>query len=158
MPEAPQPVSGRARIPRLCLASVTQAPAHPRPSDDVPHLGHLLAWSQHASFQQVPWERDVKERRMGTRREAQNGCLRVQGQMGSGSPRRLPHVGSARPGRLLATGTDTSASLAVAVFISRARQGAVSRWGSVERVCSHTLLLKLPSAVPQEQSPIQRVQ
>ena len=60
----------------------------------------------------------------------------------------MPHRGSARPGQLLAT----------AVFISRAGLGVVSRWGSSERTCSHTLRLRLPLMAAWEQSPIQPVQ
>lgn len=52
-----------------------------------------------------------------------NGRLRTQDQMGSRYPQRRPHVGSARPGQLPATGANTSASLATeCLFPGRGRE------------------------------------
>lgn len=94
---------------------------------------------------------------MGTRR-ATSDVTRLSpnpGPMGLQVGDRHPE-GAPCPGRLLATGADTSASLAVAVFVSRVGRGVVSRWGSVEIPRSHTLSPKLALAGPQEQSPIER--
>lgn len=146
---------------QVCLVPTHTGPGISGSSDNTPHLGHFLGkqsqQSHRDSFPQAPQERGVKEEggvqtggpaTHGRRHwQEDRGCLRAQGLVGSGSPV-MPHRGSARPGQLLA----------MAVFISRAGPGVVSRWGSSERTCSHTLSLRLPLTAAREQSPIQPVQ
>lgn len=163
MLEVTQVVSDRARIPiQVCLAL-----AHPGSLDDVP--AWATSWGGHNELplNWSPGEEVPKAGGWETRRETQGlptssmaggqWLPQNSGPNGQQVPWRPPHMGSARPGQLLATGTDTSASLARAVFFSRVRPGAVSKWGSMETPRSHTLSLELLSAVPQEQSPIQPI-
>lgn len=149
MAEVTQLVSGKARSVWLLL---TQALAYLGPSDDIPHWGRFLEEQKPVISMSLPsrgalGKRCQKEDDGGQEggpeptsnvtRQEDNGCLRVQGQVG-GRSSAMPRGGSARPGRLLASGASTPVSLASGVFISRARPGVVSRWGSVEITRSHT--------------------
>lgn len=133
------------------LAPATQALADRGASDKVLHLGHSGAQSQRSqrvSLQHEPREGGVKGDEEGGPEptgnvtwQENNGRLRTQVLW------RPPHAGSACPGQAPATSAHVSLP-GQGVFISRARPGAVSRWGSVEIACSHAPLPSCPPRCP----------